>query len=200
MTAMTSTDVLPDTVEDKLLWPLLRALRSCAATQFGLIGRPVCYFPIVIGATAPPADHCDCTCRPTGSPVQGQGQAWIRSVGSRTVPRTASNGRQLPADVCGGLSWSLAVEIGVYRCWPGLDQHRNPPSDEAYDRASLGMTRDQAALRRAVACCTTLSRHSVPWNIDQAGPMTPSGGCVGVYQTATFTRDDCTCPPGGDQR
>ncbi|WP_367139612.1 hypothetical protein [Saccharothrix sp. HUAS TT1] len=197
---MTSADTLPDTVEDKLLWPLLRVLRTCAATQLGLVRRSVCAFPIVVGATAPPADRCDCTCRPPGSTAQGQGQAWIRFVTGRTVPRTAANGRQLPADVCGGLSWALTVELGVYRCWPTLDQHRNPPSDAAYDKASHGMTRDQAALRRAVACCAPLARKSVPWNIDQAGPMSPSGGCVGVYQTATFTRDDCTCPQGGEQR
>lgn len=196
---------LPLDITDRLVWPLLTTLRSCAARQLGIVQRPVCNFPIVTGAQPPPADRCDCTCNPpSGGDVPGQGEAWIRHVLTRSVPKTATSGRQLPQTGCGGLSWNITVEIGVYRCWPTPTRGVNgliPPTDADYDAASRGLSLDAAALRRAVTCCPKLNRQGkeIPYGVDQSAPMTPSGGCIGLLQTATFTRDDCSCPPGSHE-
>lgn len=172
---------MPVLRRDRLSWPLLNALCTCTARQLGIIGRPVCEFPIVFGASPPPADNCSCTCD-----HGGQGTAWARLVSEDAAPTG-------PVGAC-DTPWNVTIETGVYRCWPTLDQRRQPPTSDDYTKATAGLVDDAAALRRGLSCCTWIAEKDIPWSRAQITPLGPSGGCVGVTLTATIVMTGDCCP------
>lgn len=177
------------TAEDRLIYPVLARLRTCAATQLGLIRRPVCRFPLYAGDQAMPADDCDCTC--DGG---GQGTAWLRFV-SATSSTTMVTGarRQIPSPCAQG-EYAVTVQVGVWRCAPTIDDNGRPPTDDAYDQFTRGMSRDSSALIRTFQCCDALTSRDIEWSIESVRPLGPSGGCAGVAVQARMQLWSCDCP------
>jgi hypothetical protein len=176
----------PSPIRDRMVWPLLERLRTSLATQFGAAARPVREFGITAGGEWPPADYCDC-----GDTTEGHGQAWVKWVNQRSVDTNP------PATGC-PTRWAVTVQLGVYRCWPSLDDEGNPPPTDAVTAAARGVADDAAALRRAVKCCEVINRLDIPWLVDRTDQIGPSGGCIGVAITIRFHLEDCdTCPPDG---
>lgn len=167
-------------------WAVLNAVRTCTATQLGLIRRPVITFPIVFGERPPPADNCACT-----GPNGATGSAWTRIVPQRLNldPRFASSG-------CAGGRWLHDLEVGIYRCWPTTSNQNTgaPPTQKQYDTAAKGIYDDAAALRRVPRCCTWLTERDVTVTSTQVNAVGPMGGCVAVVLTATVPLDECLCP------
>jgi hypothetical protein len=168
---------------DRMIWPVLSALRVCVGVELARIGRPVCRFPLVWGADRPPADDCDCRCADGG-----QGTAWGRWVTAAQTPSPAAR-----AD-CSGGSWGVQAEFGVYRCYPVLDDDLAAPAEAVVDLATRGLLDDLAALRRAIRCCAYLADHDIGWSFVAAAPLEPRGGCAGAVVQIRFDRTECRCP------
>lgn len=172
-----------------VLWPMLDALRSCAATQLGLVGRPVCRFPLYAADHYFPADDCDCTCD-TG----GQGVGWARLV---TATTQQQGGQRLPPGCAPPNPLAVTVELGVHRCAPTLDPTtKKPPPDRELDAWTDGMYADLEALWRTWWCCEWLTSNDVTWQITQLANLGPAGGCGAALVHAQVLRDN----PGPPRR
>lgn len=110
------------------------------------------------------SDECDDAC----------GMAYVRLV--RAFPSVSFPIEDVAAACKGPLAYEL--EVGVLRCFPGVDENGELPEAEIVTEAALLMNDDQRALRIAMMCCespvseTALSE----WN-----PVGPSGVCHGGF-------------------
>lgn len=185
----------PIVYHDKLAWPLLEGLRTSAATQLGLVGRPVVEFPIVAGATHPPADRCTCT-----GPDGAQGVGWVRMIDQHLSEYVSlREGPPIDNQTCNHDVWIIDAEVGVYRCWPsptGSGSKVQLPSADAVTAAAQGIVDDVAALRRTMLCSEYLTTNDIGWYNTRITTLGPSGGCIGVVVSASFTVLESGCPAG----
>jgi len=174
-------------VQDQVLWPLLTALRTSAAGQFGLVHRPVCAFDVYWSDHPIPADQCDCTCE--DEVPGGQGAAWVRLVTATSILAANTTARPV-RQPCAGADLLLTIEVGVHRCAPLLDGTK-PPHQLAVDTYSAGMVQDVLAVHRAFLCAPAL--RDLDWQLSSLGPSGPQGGCAAVIGTAQVIVSNC-CP------
>jgi len=186
---------------NRLLFPVLNALRECLRSQLVNVGNPVCHLPVIWGEAPLPAQRCDCDC---GSGRNGEG--WVRVTRVEQTPRLPGRGsgrrntggsRYWP-DVCSGgvRVWDTQIEMGVWRCAPTLDDVTGaPPSDEEHDAHTQLTLNDLAALARTWACCTWLQDREYPHQVETITPSGPSGGCSGVIAAGRVEIEECyPCP------
>lgn len=175
---------------DRLVFPVLRALRNCVSSELAGCGRNVCYFPIVFNGGHPPADACDCTC------PDGDGQAWVRLV---SVNAHNGVGSKLAASACGHGQLDLTVETGIYRCSPVPLGGAATVDEDTMTAHAENMYLDSALLRRALLCCELPSKRGPqPLNavLTTQSAIGPSGGCVGIETQGQLTRFECDCNGG----
>lgn len=165
---------------DQIILPVLDALRTCAARQFGLCHRPVTEFYRFYGDHPMPADSCDC------KPGPEQGTAWVRWVGNR------GDDPEMPGDCAGG-AFTAVFEIGVHRCAPS-PQGRIPVPARTWDRFTAGMLDDVAALRRAPKCCDFFADNDLRWTTQHTVPLGPAGGCASAVTQISVRFSECGCP------
>jgi hypothetical protein len=169
---------------DLVLWPVLEAVRTGAAAQLGLTGRPVCHFVIYQADHAMPADDCGCEC-----PGGGQGAGWVRLLGATTqLPGVGALSNPAP---CAGGRLLLSVEVGVHRCAPTLAEDATTIPDEEMDEFSAGMVLDLTALHRAFLCAPWLE--DTAWQLITLITLGPLGGCAAAVAHAQLVRENC-CP------
>lgn len=180
---------MPDDVPliDSVAWPIAEELLACLCSSLeGTLGGPPCRCCIYPGADVP-MDAC-------GTSGGRNGQAAVR-IGSITPTTSFPNGGVTPSR-CQNLTWSLELELVVYRCVSTVDDNGDAPSCDAlrYDAAMLAD--DAAAMRRAVMCC--LGDADDPCNMGTVipgtyNPVPIQGGCGGGTMTVQIARTDC-CP------
>jgi hypothetical protein len=73
-------------------------------------------------------------------------------------------------------SWPIShsIEVGIVRCFPTSEDDGTPASADAVTEATLNMALDQAALYRAIRCCSCSEIALAGWQ-----PLGPLGNCVG---------------------
>lgn len=185
----------PVIYHDKMAWPVLDAWRTSAATQLGLIGRPVVEFGIVAGAAHPPADRCSCT-----GPGGAQGVGWVRIIDQHLSEYVSlRDGPPIDNQPCNHDVWIVDAEVGVYRCWPGLTGSGTKaqlPSADTVTTAARGIVDDLAALRRSLLCNEYLRQEDIGWYNARATTLGPTGNCIGAVISASFSLMEPGCPAG----
>lgn len=171
----------------------MNALRECLRERLEASGNPVCFLPMVWGDAPMPAQRCECECENGGN-----GEAWIRLVRveqmAPEVGRRSGGRAGIPDDVCGSRLWNVHLEMGVWRCAPGLDDDGVPPEDDTYDAHSGLMLRDMGAITRTWECCEFLERRNVDRRLEAVVPSGPLGFCSGVIGTGRVVLEDpCPC-------
>lgn len=171
---------------DRMVLPTMDALRSCAARQFGLCGRPVCRFARYYADHHAVASDCDCECNQAGK--HGEGSAWIRWVQTQGAASA-------PAPCAGG-TFTATFELGVHRCAPSMEDVRQPIADKTWEEFTAKMMDDVTALRRTPMCCAFLADNDLNWSLQTVQPLGPSGGCAQAIATIAVEFIDCGCPEG----
>lgn len=186
---------------NRLMFPVLNALRECLRAQLVDVGNPVCHLPVIWGDSPLPAQRCDCECG-----AWGNGEGWVRitrveqtpRLPGRTAGRRPGAGSRYWPDVCSGgvLVWDTQIEMGVWRCAPTLDGTTGaPPGDDEYDAHTQTILNDMAALTRTWACCTYLQDREIPHQVETVVPSGPAGGCSGAIASGRVEIEEChPCP------
>lgn len=162
---------------DRGIQVVMNALRECLRERLEAAGNPVCYLPMVWGDAPLPAQRCECECQNGGN-----GEAWVRLVRLEQTDRDVRRrrGGPVPQDVCGSRLWNIHLEMGVWRCAPGLDDEGAPPEDDTYDAHTGVMLRDMGAVTQTWECCEFLERRDIERRLDTVSPAGPLGLCAGV--------------------
>lgn len=121
------------------------------------------------------------------------GVAWVRLAG---IEPTADGDTGLPRNaagmLCGPLTWTATVEIGVQRCPTFGDAHTLPTAAESRGDVARQIA-DQRAMLNALSCCFGRTQDVTP---GEYTPIGPEGFCFGGTWTATMILDDCDdCAP-----
>jgi hypothetical protein len=154
--------------EDTRFWPLLTDLASCLCAEIAASQLPEpCFCGILPGGIVALdyCEECDGKC----------GMAWVRLT---TITELRSEQVQDSSKCTQPLR--ATVEVGIARCAPTGDESGPPTMAEQLDTARL-LLADQAAVLRAIRCCTGRMFTLGTWT-----PMGPQGGCVGGAWTVTF--------------
>lgn len=146
-------------------------LLDCVCENVAQYGQgDVCWCGIYSGSSVP-LEHCvvcdSDTC----------GMAWVR-------PGAAAPYQTFPAtQVDATCAWPIlhAVEVGIARCMPTMNDDGSFPDAVSVSDASLGLVFDQFALHRAIRCCKTDTVDSVA--IQGWTPVGPAGGCHAGFWT-----------------
>lgn len=176
---------LPLPIGDKLVGPLLQALRDCLCveTQKTITG-PACRCYIAWDQGVPVLGGCACECS-TGQ-GKGVGEAWVR-----LVSVSPNLGQGVGIGATGGIGWDVAtcflgwvatIELGIARCHPQPSDPTKPLPAQTISDVALWRTSDFAAMRRAWRCCPALEDHnSVPVLFTPLGVMSNcSGGTLSI--------------------
>lgn len=168
----------------KSLRGMATALRECFVGELIKRSRPVCFLPIIWGASPLPAQRCDCTCEDNG-----EGEGWIRVVNIAPLTHTRNRGM----GGCGVVGWDVRVELGVWRCAPRLDESGQPPSDGEFDGYAFGMFDDVKAIQATLTCCDWFTDTGTSHTVESIAPSGPMGGCVSVIGTTVIRMGGCGC-------
>lgn len=122
------------------------------------------------------------------------GVAWVRLVGIELGGTSMGDDgpqRNGAGFLCGALSWTATIELGVQRCPSFGDAHTNPTAAESL-ADTLRQLSDERAMRAALRCCFSTQ----PVTPVEYAPIGPEGFCLGGTWTATMELDDCDdCEP-----
>lgn len=171
-------------IADTLTYPTASALRDCLRTAAidTSFGRVVAAVVRAGGPGSATMDGCDCD----GTDADGEpatGRAYVRVA---QVARADISGRgqqragAIRAIRCAA-PWLVTYELGIVRCYP-LSSDGAPLPAEQVDILAQQFLSDQAALIRAINCCTYLDRHSGVEFVSAAS-IGPAGGCAGSVAT-----------------
>jgi len=153
------------------LAPFLLELLDCVCDTIAEFGQgPVCWCGIYPGSSVS-WEYCgncsDDMC----------GMAYIR-------PGDASPYQIFPAaEIDASCAWPLvhAVEVGIVRCMPTMEEDGTLPDAQTVTDAALGMVLDQMALHRAIRCCVKDSVDAV--GLGSWTPVGPAGNCHAGFWT-----------------
>lgn len=156
---------------DAQVWPLLTDLASCLCREITDAGLPEpCFCGVLPGAQVA-LDYC------TSCDDGRCGMAWTRLAAILPVLSETPVPRRCQVGLV------ISIEAGVVRCAPMPDDDGNPPSmAEQFEATALQMA-DQAAIQRALLCCSGIEAPV----LGAYQPLGPLGGCVGGSWTANFT-------------
>lgn len=184
-------------IADQLTYPTASALRDCLREQAieSIAGRVVSAVVRYGGAGSATMDGCDCDGRDADD-QPATGTAFVR-VAQVTPADLSGQGTRRASSIrpqrCGNV-WIVTYELGIMRCYP-TTQDGAPLPPATVDTAAQQFLSDQAAIIRAIACCTYLDRHAGV-EIVQVVPIGPSGGCAGSVATIRVQQSGgCKCPP-----
>jgi hypothetical protein len=170
-------------MSDEIAWPVLTSLLDCLCPALEEEGRPVCWCGIRPGAQVP-MDHCSCD----GVPAASCGQAWIRLDSVFPVdpfPRQAIT----LTERCAGIVVGVRVQLGVFRCVPGMDANGNPPTVVQMANATQTQMDDMRTLLRVAMCCDIPNVASKDARaLGGYTPVGPTGNCGGGFWTITYRR------------
>lgn len=155
---------------------ILEELLDCATEQLS----PAPGRRFVTTGLAPAWDEC---C---------DGQVWVRVesldvVGTRPVKMGMKTGEPCIR------TWRATVGIGSLRCAAPLRDDGTMPTDSQITGDAAQVLLDQAALRRAVECCMTLSGSVTSLLLTRWNALGPDGGCVGGEWIAALTFETSGC-------
>lgn len=146
---------------------LAQNLLACLCDALADAQRPACC-DVVWSQGLPPMDMC-CP--------DFNGNAWVRF--AQMSATTPGNGK--PCIV----SWSVTLQMGVYRCVTVGDDG-TPPPPEVHSAEAAGFMTDAMAMRSAVACCVNGSCDYSVVAIGPATPIGPRGAVAGVVMNVTY--------------
>lgn len=163
--------MMPDFVEDQVIYPAIIALSACLCTEIANAGLPTpCSCGPMIGSLV--LDYCG-TCE-----GKCNGQAWVRLVDAFPsvdfpAPNQSMNNCATPL--------AFQLEIGIVRCKPvgsasGVRGYTPPTLEQ--NVASLRLqTADIAAMRRAITCC--FGSNDQDYVLGSYTPVQTEGDCLG---------------------
>lgn len=160
-----------------IAYEVLDGLRACLCTAVEESeGGGVCFCGLYPGSEAV-ADYCNC--KPNMRGEGGCGMAWARLASIYPYGPTFPGQAQNPT--CDS-PMAAVIELGVFRCLPGLNGQGKAPDPVAQARAVQVQASDAGAMLRAFACCDALTDRDYV-----LGRYTPqsSGGCGGGVWQAT---------------
>lgn len=166
---------LPDLVEDRIMWPVMRRLQECLCAELGKAGGPsLCYCGMMVGDMMP-LDLMEC------GPNGCGGVAWIR-------PMQAFASTQFPAPdeepTCTS-PLAMPFEIGVARCYPQVHGRGRMDPQAMFEAARLYLS-DMQAMRRAVRCCLADDSFQGSYALGTWEPIEANGGVSGGTWTVTI--------------
>jgi hypothetical protein len=143
----------------------LTDLAACLCASLLAAELPaVCFCGVTPGASIALDYAGDCS--------QACGMAWVRL--ESMYPSVVLGQPDATPGNC-GTTLEIAVEMGVARCLPVIDESGTPPSaQELADSTELQIA-DALAMRTAVACCV----RGKDWVLGGYTPFGPQGGMVG---------------------
>jgi len=167
--------VLPDLVDDRIMWPVLQRLQECLCAELARAGGPeLCYCGHMVGDIMP-LDLMQC------GPGGCGGVAWIR-------PMQAFSSSQFPtpdeAPSCVAVL-AMPIEIGVARCYPHMDVKKRMDPQAMFEASRLYMS-DMQAMRRAVKCCLADESFQGSYAMGTWEPLEAQGGVSGGTWTVTI--------------
>lgn len=149
---------------------VFEAMSSLAACLCVEVGSQLCFCGVLPGA-AVANDYitCDKEC----------GMAYVQ-LGAATPASGVAVADLNPGNCSSGIG--LEIEMGIFRCYPTMDEDGNPPTmDEAEDATRIQIA-DMMAMRRAVHCCN----ENKDFIMGIYTPIGPEGNSVGGVWSLTL--------------
>lgn len=162
---------------DTLAFPILTSLLDCLCANLAdTVGGAPCWCGIEVGNQVA-MDYCDCAGEPCG-------KAYIRL--DSVFPTDPFPRASIATQACAGVIYGVRVQVGVYRCIPGMDAKGRPPSPTVMVEAARSQTSDMAAVLKTVLCCPIPGPGKGDRSIGAYTPVGSSGNCGGGFWTATY--------------
>jgi hypothetical protein len=149
-----------------ITYDVLDGLRACLCTEIEDSRAGATCFCGVYPGQQTSADWCTCTKTIRGTPG-GCGMAWVRLVSVYPYDQFPT---QAQRPTC-ATPLAAVIELGVFRCIPGLGPKGEAPDAAAQADAVLTQTSDLAAMLKAMTCCEALTERTYV-----LGRYTPASG------------------------
>lgn len=158
------------TVElEQTISPLVLRLLGCLESEAEAAGvpgfcrlGPMPYGSVIIDACGECYGGEDCG-----------GQAWVRLVYS--FASTDFPNEDAAAQCATGRAFAL--EVGIARCTPTMDDDGNPPSEDAVLAAWMLQMADMRVMQRAISCCFGADDVDLDYVLGQYLPNPDQGAC-----------------------